>query len=603
MRMRFRLIVILAVALAFWPIGSRAATTMTASVDKTNVSMGSYLTLTITVESGEQQVPTPQLPELSAFDVYSSGQSQNISWINGNLSSSISFTYILSPKREGQFVIAAATVNVGGQSYASTPITVNVMPARTAPTTPSPPASAPPSAEGAQRPHDRQIFITAELDRESAYVNQPVTYIFRFYQGEPLLGNPEYTRPSLPGFWVEDLPPQRKFTTVTGNVRYEVTEIRTALFPTDAGVKAISPAEVKATVRSRRRTRVRDPFGFFGDDFLSLGDRGESLNLVTKSLKLNVLPLPTEGRPDDFSGVVGQYTLDARADVRTVNVGDPITVTVTVTGEGNVKSVPAPRFDSSAAFRTLPAGTSEQIATSDYKVSGKKVYEYVFVPQRPGTYRVPSFSFSYFDPNARRYRTLRTDSLEVTATGAAADFTIPSLSLNKDQVSDLAADVRFLKTDGSRLRLRSGIGVFGWAFWLGHAIPLMSLVGFMVWRRRELAIAADPVGRRRRSAYRTALAQLSLATGDRSNTADNLATTLLQYYCDRFNRAASGVHREEMRNDFTREGIPTAHIEDFLTLLDECDRSRYAGTSGGQSGGAVADRARQVLARLEGVSR
>jgi len=594
--------ILLWAVLLLWALPAWAGTTITASVDKTNVSLGGYLTLTLTVESDAQQVPAPALPALDAFDVYSSGQSQNITWVNGRMSSSISYTYVLSPKNEGQFTIGPATVSAGGQIFSSSPMTVSVTPTRTAPQ-PQTPSAAPKTAQEAPRADDRQIFITAELDHETAYVNEPVTYIFRFYQGEPLVANPEYTRPSYPGFWVEDLPPQRKFATVINGVRYDVTEIRTALFPTDAGIKTIGAAEVKATVRSKRRAARREPFGMFGEDFFGMMDRGESINLSTKSVRLNVLPLPIEDKPSDFGGMVGKFTLNAQADVRSVNAGDPITVKVTVAGEGNIKSAPAPRFDSSSAFRTLPAGTSEQISTADYKVSGKKVYEYVFIPQRPGSYRLPLFSISYFDPETRRYHTLQTDSLAVTATGSAADFTIPSLQLNRDQISDLASDVRFLKTDGHSLRRRADIGLFGWPFWIGHVFPLLGLAAFIIWRRETLKIASDPVGRRRRTAYRTALAHLSKVSDGSAKAVDNVAAALLQYYSDRFNRPASGVLRDEMRDDFIREGISTAHIGDFLTLLDECDRSRYGGTPGGQSGPAAANRAKQVLAHLEGAGK
>jgi hypothetical protein len=594
--------ILLSIILLLWTLPSWAGNSITATVDKTNVSLGGYFTLTLTVESDAQIVPEPALPALDAFDAYSSGQSQNITWVNGRMSSSVSYTYVLSPKNEGQFTIGPATVRSGGQTFSSAPIVVTVTPARTAPQ-PQAPSAAPKSAQNAPRSDDRQIFITAELDRETAFVNQPVTYIFRFYQGEPLLANPEYSRPSYPGFWMEDLPPQRKFATVINGVRYDVTEIRTSLFPTDAGIKTIGAADVKATVRSRRRPARRDPFGMFDQDLYNLMDRGESINLSTKSVRLTVLPLPLDGKPADFGGMVGKFTLDVQADVRSVNAGDPITVKVTVTGEGNIKSAPAPRFDSNAAFRSLPAGTSEQISTADYKVSGKKVYEYVFIPQRPGSYRLPSFSISYFDPDSRRYHILQTDSLAVTATGSAADFTIPQLQLNKDQISDLASDVRFLKTDGHSLRRHSDIGFFGWPFWVGHVLPMLGLVGFIAWRRGALRIAADPVGRRRRTAYRTALTHLSKVTDGSAKAIDDVAAALLQYYSDRFNRPASGVLRDEMRDDFTREGVSTSHIGEFLSLLDECDRSRYGRATADNPGVAVANRAKQVLTSLEGLSK
>lgn len=592
-RLLCSLLVVLATGL---PVTSVAQMRFEATIDKRKITFDETATLSILMEGSKQTLPSPQLPPLDAFDVFSSGRTQSLQIVNGRAQTTVRYDYVLSPRRAGRFTIGPARVIIDGTEHKTKPIILTVTNARQRPAAPSPPAPDPRVAGQS----NRRVFITAELDKDTAYVNEAVTYTFRLYRAERLLASPEYSRPAYPGFWVEELPPQRKYTTSVGGVNYEVTEIRTALFPAGAGVREIAPARLKATIRGRRRSNRNWPFN---DNLFGFFSGGEDLHLKTAAVTLTVLPLPKAGKPANWGGLIGNFSISARADVRNVNVGDPITVAVTVQGAGNVKSIPRPGVDSLPDFRTFSAGSSEEISKAGYRVTGKKTFDEVFVPQRPGTYILPAFSLSYFDPGQRAYKVLRTDSISVTVTGAAADFTIPSFRLDPDELSDLAADVRFLKTDGHDLARVRDPGLFGAAFWLGHALPLAGLAVLFGWRRRILREAADPAGRRRRLAYRQALERLNHTDGasGQGPTVDGVSQALLQFYADRYNCPVQGQRRVDMQTTLSADGIGEDVAGAYLELLDLCDRNRYAPADSDAGAGArmLADRAREVLGRIE----
>lgn len=557
------------------PTFAEAATKISMSVAPKKFSMYENATLEITIESDEKVVPQPQLPPLTDFQVFSSGRSQNIQTVRGRVSSKVVYRYVLAPRQTGRFVIGPASVTVNGVTHSSQTeaVVVNDGPA---PQPNTPQQQQDPGANRANR--ERRVFITGSLDKDTVYVNQPVTFIFRFYSGERLLSNPEYQRPAFTGFWVEDLPPQRKYQTTVDGIPYEVTEIRTALFPAESGVKTIPPAEVTATVRSARRrnsNQRNNPFSLFDDSFF---DRGEPLKLTSEALRVVVLPTPETSMKPAPSGLVGDFEIRANTDTRAVNVGDPITVSVTITGEGNVKSIPSPYRDTLPNFRMFSGGTSENITTADYRIRGSKTFDEVFVPQRAGTYSIPSFALTYFDPKLKEYQTARTEPIEITVTGGAADFTIPSLKLEPDQISDLAADVRFLKTEGNDLRRVSNPGLFGLAFWAGHVVPLLGLIAFFTWRKRVIKEASDPIGRRRRLARQVAVARLRRdpAAGSQDLTFIELADILMQFYNDRFGKSAQGQTRNEIRATLMSNGVSAEAVQKYLNLLDQCDRGRYA---------------------------
>jgi hypothetical protein len=159
-----------------------------------------------------------------------------------------------------------------------------------------------------------------------------------------------------------------------------------------------------------------------------------------------------------------------------------------------------------------------------------------------------------------------------------------------------------LKTDGENLRRISNPGLFGMAFWVGHVLPFLSLVGFLAWRRGVLKEASDPVGRRRRLARQVAIARLH-AGGDRRPATDlaysDLADTLMQFYTDRYNVSAHGQTRAEMRATLSRDGLKQDTIEGYIELLDLCDRGRYAPGGMDKVPSQTIARAESIIAAME----
>jgi hypothetical protein len=158
-----------------------------------------------------------------------------------------------------------------------------------------------------------------------------------------------------------------------------------------------------------------------------------------------------------------------------------------------------------------------------------------------------------------------------------------------------------IRTDSDNLRTFSDPGLLGWAFWAGHAAPFLALMTFLGWRRRTLRIAADPIGQKRRMAYKTAIERLPVTVGGKAteSSLESIAAALLRYYGDRFNRPAHGVLRQDMRNDLLGERIAEEYVQEYLALLDECDRGRY-GRESAKSIDSVGTRARDGLTKLEG---
>ncbi|MBD3272703.1 MAG: hypothetical protein GF384_09235, partial [Elusimicrobia bacterium] len=236
--------------------------TMNASVNKNTVVLGESVTLTVTVSGDTTSVPNPTIPPMPSLQVHSSGRSQSISFVNGKVSSSVSFTYVIMPQTPGKHTIQPVTITLGGKVYETSPILIEAVKQASQKTQSQPEKPSVKQERMSATQSQKNYFITAELDKSTVYVGEPVTYIFKFYRRVRLAGDSYLNLPDLVGFIKEDLPPQKNYYADTQGVRFMVTENRIALFPTSAGKFTLKPAELKITVPV---SRGRDPF--FDDDF------------------------------------------------------------------------------------------------------------------------------------------------------------------------------------------------------------------------------------------------------------------------------------------------------------------------------------------------
>jgi len=276
---------------------------ITANVDKNRLALDDQLVFQVTVSGDVSNLPAPTLPGIQGFTAYSRGTSQNVSFVNGRVSSSVTYNYALVPQSPGTFTIGSVILRYKNQEYKSEPITVEVVKSQQS-AAQGQPASGQQQATTASK--GRNIFITTSLDKKTAYVGEQITLSFKFYRNINIMSNPNYVAPNTTGFWAEDLPPQLQYYANVDGSRYVVVEIRTALFPTSPGRYTIGEAQLQCSVSNF------SPDDFFGGFF----SQGNTQVLKSNPIIVNVLPLPEAGKPPDFSGAVGSYRIKTNLEGR-----------------------------------------------------------------------------------------------------------------------------------------------------------------------------------------------------------------------------------------------------------------------------------------------
>lgn len=579
--MRYKAI-ILFIAIIFLAVqtGITQEITFSAGVDRTQVSLNEQIVLTIQISGNVQNIPQPQLPALKNFNVYASGRTQNFSFVNGQTSYTASFNYVLIPTSTGQLTIEPAEITLEGKTYRTNPINITVTQGARVPPTNQPQIKPPtPSKTQATAKTGEDLYLEASVDKKKAYVNEQVTLSLKFYQAVNTLRNPDYIPPALTGFWVEDLPPQKQFYDTRNQRKFAVTEIKMALFPTSAGKKTIGPATLKCLVENYKSLLNKDPFDIFDPGLLSQMRQPEEKILKSNPLEVEILPLPESNKPSNFSGTVGRFNLKASLDKKQTEVNQPLTLKVTLSGVGNIKSLNEPGLPQLADFRIYNSGTSEKISKNNYLVQGSKTFEEILIPKTAGKFKLPPIEFSYFDLSSRSYKTTKSNPLEITVLpGAGLASNLPS-SVN--ELSGGIKDINYLKTKTPKLSRRETILYKKPWFIALQLLPLLAL-GF-TWRYRNHLekLQTDVSYVRNKGAAK--LAKKRLETASRLLTENNgkefyaeIAKAISGYLGDKLNLPPASLSKEDIQQELALKKFDEQRINQVIEILDSCDFARFA---------------------------
>ena len=581
---------VLPIALFLWPASSALGQlSITAEVNKSQVTLDDQVVLAVTISGAQTSLPDPQLPSMQNFSVYSSGRSQNISFVNGRVTSSVTHTFVLVPRAVGNGLIPPITITAQGATAKTDPINVQVLPPAGAGPAPAP-GPAPGRAAARQAPPGTtttaggapDVFVTAELDRSKAFVNEQVTLSVKFHTAVSLMSNPEYVPPKIEGFLTEDLPPLRHYNAALRGRNYDVTELKTALFPLQGGRLKIGQAVVRCQVQ---RDFSVDPFSqdFFERFFAQGVTPAQTRTIATQPLALEVMPLPAAGKPADFSGAVGRFSLSAALDKSSSKVGEAVNLTITLQGSGNLKAAGEPALPGLTSWRVFDPVTSVNQEKKGDLVQGSKVIRTVLVPRVSGDLVIPPISFSYFDPARREYVRVQTKPMAVSVapgesnTTAAIGYVAPAAAARG--LTRVNEDIAYLKVRPERAFFTRALEAVASAAPF-HGLPFLFFtwaLGLTLYRQR---LAADPKGARSRTAAKTAAARIREAgrSSDARQAAGLLAEALTGYLSDKLGEPAAGLTMKRVQELMLQRrppvGAPT--LERIKSLWEELDARRFA---------------------------
>jgi hypothetical protein len=347
------------------------------------------------------------------------------------------------------------------------------------------------------------------------------------------------------------------------------------LFPQKSGTLTINPCKMEVGINQRVQTRSRSLF----DDFFGGSVQTIPREATSRPVNITVLPLP-EGKPASFSGGVGQMKFEATIDKTDVKANDAVTLKVTVSGNGNMRFVDAPRINFPPDFEVYDPKISNKLNPST--TSGSKTFEYLIIPRHGGTYKIPAIEFSYFDPQTKQYKTLNSNEYTLTVERGEEQPGMTVVSgISREDVKFLGKDIRYIKTGKINLH-QAGENFFGtWKFWLGYLVPLAAFAAIVYLRRNYIRKYANVAMVKERKANRFAAMRLKQArkfmdSGQKELFYEELSRALWGYLGDKLNIPVAELSKDNAKTAMEQRRVDTALADEFTGVIDDCEFARYA---------------------------
>ncbi len=589
-------------SLAVW---SAAQVSVTARVDKTNLTLDDELTLTVEVNGASGNMVMPQLPSLPAFNVYSREVLQ--SSVNGRTTTT--FRYIMLPRFVGKATIGAIQFSHNGKTYKTEPISVNVyrnaqgvQNAQPASTTAKPASTGNYDSAAVKRPRekadpslpplerdlanqayargDENYFLVAAVSDKTPYVNEAVTLAVRFYYNRPFYDAP-YQKPTVSNIFMEEIGSSQGTQSI-GGVLYRYEEQRYQLTGAAPGKATVGAASVRYMTGSSPLSAL--------DRFFAVAAASKEETARSTPITLNIRPVPAAGKPNTFYGAVGTgYTLSAQADRTEVEAGEAVTLTVTVKGPGNLKPTADIQFPTLDGFKIYTPQSASNTSVSNGQIYSTKTFKTVLVPAASGIYTLPAVKWSYFNPATRSYKTLQTEPVNITVTPSTktdSGFDFGAAAAAAAGIQTLGKDIAYLKqTLAPQPSVLARLSTWQTLNWIMLTILALSVL-FASVGRKSLA---------HKRAYTAAKNRLKKAF-----STEAVADAVSGYLQQKMKISTGSMPLKSILTALTKRGITPATAEAFALLWQRLDAARFApGAPDTQSAQELAHQALDILKLLE----
>src|SRR6266404_987685 len=576
------------IALAGRDVAFADSPNVTAVLSNSEAVVGEMVQLQIKV-SGAGDTKPPENISVDGLEIHATGTSRQFEMRNFTTNSSVTYNYTILPLQTGRFIIPPQAIRVGNNSLRTPGLRLNVA------DSPGRSARSNQNAQAASAP--KLVFAELIVPKKTAYVGEIVPVEIRLGfdpRAHPkLLEGPEI---SGQGFTAQKLQQSGENLETINGRSYDVVTFKTAIAAARAGKFEIGPVKAKAQVLAARRPntpRSRSPFDlfnlddpfsdpFFSDPFSQFGERRE-IEINSEPVAFEVKPLP-QNAPPSFSGAIGNFIMTTEAKPKSVQIGDPITVTSTISGRGNFDRVNAPAVEDDRGWHKYPA-SSKFKNDDEVGISGTKTFEMVLSTNEKKQ-SIPLLAFSYFDPVKEQYVTLRSDPIPITVQGGVA--AAPKAATSQPAASAMPAaaatpgakqDILYQLTEPGRVQS------FRWLyaraiFWIAQLIPLLFLLGFAGWKIRQVRID-------NREARRIAALQHEAAELMRKLRRNDVSPR--EYYAEasRVVRVKAALARNVDPNNVDAEtaadtfGLNADSRERLRRLFEQSDEFQYSGAHNG----------------------
>lgn len=551
--------------------------------------------------------------------------SSSFQMVNGSMSHSVkcTYTFALQAYKEGTFHVGSASLNVKGTKVTSEPFDIKVIPDDGSHAAPSGGGDAAGQGRSQQNTNDPQVsgkdlFLNVIPSKKSVYVGDQVVLTYKIYTKVPVSSLSVERMPSYAGFWTKDVSDNsnslRQNSEYINGIEYTTAEVqKTVIVPQRAGKLTIDPMIIECVAQVRtesNRQRSMDPFeAFFNDPFFNRNIVNVKKELTSQTLTLEVKSLPENGKPASFAGAVGNYNFKSEIDKTELSTNEAFTLTLTVSGTGNVEllQMPTPVFPPD--FEVYDPKVTTSVNPTSNGLSGTKKAEFLVIPRRAGSFTIPAVEFSYFNPANETYQTLQSEPYEIKVEkGAGSDDGGGGgiYASNQEDIKYLGSDIRHIMTGDAHLKPMHTF-FFGSAAYFVVLLVLLALfvILLFVLKKRE-QMSKDTAANRNRKADKVARVRLKnayqyLKAKDQEKFYVEMSQALWGYIADKLGIERSKLSMDTVNETMKSKNVPDELTKQFIDTLNSCEFARFAPSSAEEKMDDLYQRGIDVISKAEKV--
>jgi len=569
------------------------------------VATGDQFRLTFSVNAKPAAFDPPDLRDFNILGGPSTSSSSSMQIVNGKVSRSYSYsyTYYLQAYKVGTFTIGSASVTVEGKKYSTEPKKIEVIKGEPSAKQSQSQSQGQNQQETASVPaNSENLFAAVNVNRKSVYQGEQIIASIKVYTQLDLAGFQNMDYPSFKGFFTQDIESSNQISLHKENVNGKIYNVGTIkqyiLFPQQAGEITIEPYTADCIIRKRVGGQHSIFDDFFGSSYQNVVQKAES-----KPVHIRVKPLPGNA-PEDFGGAVGSFKMNASVDRTELPENDAVTLKVTITGNGNIALVEAPKINFPPSFEAYDPKVSSNIHNSISGSTGTKTFDYIVIPRHQGKYRIAPVTFSYFDPAEGIYRNLNSNEFNINVKKGQGENSSGVSSFSKEDVKLIGSDIQYIKTGNIVLREKGETLFTHPLFYLAYVFALVIFIILVIVRRKKIQENRNVALLRHRKATKFARKRLKKAAGYmKANDARHFYSEVLQatwgYLSDKLSIPVSSLSRDTARQVLTDHGADEENINTFMELIDTCEFAQYAPAQEASGMDKIYEDAVRILGKID----
>lgn len=570
------------------------------------VALGEKLGITFTLNNAESD--NISLPELEGFKIiHGPNRSENsvMTNINGRREQSYSttWTYIVTPEKEGTFTISPAKASVSGTVYRSNALTIKVIKGEDRPAN-----SNNQNAQQNATPSisNDDIFLRTEISKSKVYEQEQFIATLKLYYRVNISSLEDYKLPEYKGFISQDIevPNESKYgkENVNGKIYNTLILKQNVLIPQKSGQLDLGKGSIMALAQVQVNSQRRGwPFdGYFTQT------RMVQKTLNIPNVSVNVQPLPDKNKPENFNGAVGSFQISSSiTPTEGYKTNEAITLKLKIQGSGNIKFAKAPKINFPEDFETYDPKIDNSIKASENGISGTKTIEYLAIPRYPGEYVIPAAEFSFFDVKTKSYKKLKTEEYKLTIEkGADVAASTVSNYTNKESVKYSDSDIKYINQKNYSLSPRNEYFYGSLAYALWFIIPLVLFVVVFFFLRKLAAENSNIALVKNKKANKLATKRFKAAKehmdkDNKSGFYEEISKALYGYVSDKMNISATELTKNNVKTELSSHNVSEETTNEFIKMLDTCEFARFAPSAVSSSMQDIYNEAVDLVGKLE----